>query len=50
MVDIAEGVLVVGRVLFVMRGVLMLPVGIVVVCRWLIWVMWVLWVERSVFG
>ena len=49
-VDIAGGVMVVGRVFFVVRGVLMLPVGIVVVCRWLIWEMWVLWVERVCLG
>ena len=49
-VDIAGGVMVVERVFFVARGVLMLPVGIVVVCRWLIWEMWVLWVERVCLG
>ena len=44
------GVMVVGRVLFVVRGVLILPVGIAVVCWLLIWEMWVLWVERVFLG
>ena len=48
--DIAKGVMVVGRVLFVVRGVLILPVGIVVVCRWLIWEVWDLCVERVFLG
>ena len=42
--------MVVGRAFFVVRGVLIFPVGIVVVCRWLIWGIWVLWVERVCLG
>ena len=45
-VDIAGGMVVVGRVFFVVRGVLVLPLGIVAVCRWLISETWVLWVVR----
>ena len=44
------GVAVVGKALFVVRGALILPVGIVVVCRWLICEMWVLWVKRVCLG
>ena len=45
-VNIAGGVMVLRGAFFVVRGVLISPVEIVAVCRWVLCEMWVLWVER----